>query len=416
VTDFYKSKITVIGLDTPPDLFLKALSMKMFDVDIDNLEPNRWGFDPGITSYRSLVEEFQKQGNAKFGVLYSEQAFELLGFTAPRFYVETKYEAPIDELRRASNKFPELTFHLKWRGVPEGPSGEIVIRCGACINELFSPIGQGLFDEVLYPSIGLLPAHLPYTLAQRASLRLEHAIEIVESLVDILDDHRFRHSESRPFSDCRDSQKTSRVRADLKAIYRSLVTSAHQINFERVFLEEEHLSAAIPRVIEQDGQIMRNLGLNFVRLEPDKVFSILPFKWAHLLEPDRIILPVVSYPNRNTGFPKKEADHHHQHWETGYLYLHLREMRRIGRAGGAGPCEGACDPCGVDFVAKQCAHGFGYGFECVSQKAQWTLNVVVAKQVMGAASNMEVEFAARLGNVPGIAIFESFQELDELPI
>src|SRR5216684_4517491 len=156
MADFYKSIITVIGLHNPPAVFVKALSKNMFDIDVDNLEPSKWGLDPGITSYRNVVKEYQEQGHARFGILYPKEAFTLLGVAAPRFYVETKYEAPLDELRRASNKVPHLTFHLKWWAVIEGPSGEVVFRDGACINELFCPAGSGLFDEVLYPSIELL--------------------------------------------------------------------------------------------------------------------------------------------------------------------------------------------------------------------------------------------------------------------
>src|SRR5579863_9733196 len=163
-----KTRITVIGLKEPAETFVKAFSNALFGIDLDNLKPKQWGEDSsvdGTTWYASLVNEYREQrSSARYCILYPYQPYNRLGITAPRFYVETKNCPPVKELREASKAFPDLTFHLNWWLLQDGPSGELVIQNGDDIDELWRPVSYYLFDDaLLYPMVSLLPAHLPYT-------------------------------------------------------------------------------------------------------------------------------------------------------------------------------------------------------------------------------------------------------------
>jgi hypothetical protein len=76
-------------------------------------------------------------------------------------------------------------------------------------------------------------------LAQRGALRVEDAINIIADLRNILDDDRFKNSPHTPFSDCRNKEKTEKLRAGLDSLHESLVDQAKQLDFKGVFLEEE---------------------------------------------------------------------------------------------------------------------------------------------------------------------------------
>jgi hypothetical protein len=113
----------------------------------------------------------------------------------------------------------------------------------------------------LYPTISLLPAHLPYTLAQRGALRVEDAIQVIEDLRGILDDDRFKNSPHTPFSECRDREKTEKLQAGLAALHESMVDQAKQPDFTDVFLEGHELAERFPRILEADKTLMEGLGL-----------------------------------------------------------------------------------------------------------------------------------------------------------
>jgi hypothetical protein len=234
-----ESTITVIGLKESPESFIKALSRAMFAIELDNLEPTQWGEEgnvDGKTWYRTLVDDYRRRRTARYCILYPTAAYEKLGVTATRFYVETKWVAPVKELREASKVFPKLTFHLDWWREPDGPSGELVIRNGDYIDEILRPASWYLFDHaVLYPRNSLLPAHLPYTLAQRGVLRLEDTIGVIDGLGQILNDDRFTKS---PYTEHRDVEKTKKHTAALSALRGSIVEAVKQLDFEGVFLEE----------------------------------------------------------------------------------------------------------------------------------------------------------------------------------
>ena len=43
-----ETTITVVGLNDPAEIFVKALSKAMFGVDLDNLNPKQWGEDENV--------------------------------------------------------------------------------------------------------------------------------------------------------------------------------------------------------------------------------------------------------------------------------------------------------------------------------------------------------------------------------
>jgi hypothetical protein len=87
----------------------------MFRIDLDNLDPKKWGEDPetnGKTWYPSLVDQYRQKGSYPFTycILYPHEPYNRLGVTAPRFHVDTKWEPPRDMLIEASKVFSDLTF------------------------------------------------------------------------------------------------------------------------------------------------------------------------------------------------------------------------------------------------------------------------------------------------------------------
>jgi sugar phosphate isomerase/epimerase len=114
------------------------------------------------------------------------------------------------------------------------------MKNGEVIDEICRPASWYLFDHtLLYPSIGLVAAHLPYSLAQRGAMRIDDAMQIIKDLLGILDDDRFKNSPHTPFSDCRNREKTEKLRAGLAALQDSMVDQAKQLDFTDVFLEDE---------------------------------------------------------------------------------------------------------------------------------------------------------------------------------
>jgi hypothetical protein len=114
-----ESKITVVGLEQDPESFVRELSKAMFQIDLDNLDPKKWGEDESVdgkTWYRGLVDQYRQKGSypLTYCILYPHKPYNRLGVTAPRFHVDTKWEPPQQELTEASKAFPDLTFHLSW--------------------------------------------------------------------------------------------------------------------------------------------------------------------------------------------------------------------------------------------------------------------------------------------------------------
>jgi hypothetical protein len=235
-----RNRITVIGSQEAPEVFLKTLSKAMFGIDLDTPNLEQWGLEnrdiDSSTWYELLEDRFRTEGRsaAMYCVLYVDEPYENVGVRAPRFYVETKNEPPVHELSEASKNFPELTFHLQWHLLQDGPSGEAIIHNGSVNEELVRNASWYLFDTLIFPMTSLLPAHLPLTLAQRAGQRMHDAVGVVDSVIRILDDRRFTNS---PFSQYRDAKKTVRLHADLSALRASIAEGLKQLDFEGVFLE-----------------------------------------------------------------------------------------------------------------------------------------------------------------------------------
>jgi len=123
---------------------------------------------------------------------------------------------------------------LDWWIEQDGPSGELVIRNGDDIDESFRPSSWYLFDDaVFYPTVSLLPAHLPYTVAQRGALRILDAIQTIEGLDRILSDRRFIDS---PYSNERDQVALDQTKKTLTELLAQMRSSAAQLTFEGVFL------------------------------------------------------------------------------------------------------------------------------------------------------------------------------------
>jgi Api92-like protein with ferredoxin domain len=259
-----ENTITVIGLKEAPELFLKSLSKAMFQIDLDDLDPKQWGEDPSIdgkTWFRSLVEQHRQKGSypLTYCILYPHKPYARLGLTAPRFHVDTKWGPPTDILIEASKVFPALLFDLSWWVEQDGPIGESVIKNGEVVEAMRRSASRYLFDSLEYPTASLLPAHMPYTLAQRGALRIEDAVDIIRDLRNILDDDRFRSSQSRPFSECRDKRKTAKLQAGLATLHESMVEQARQLGFDGVFLEEQELREKYPAAVEADKILMETL-------------------------------------------------------------------------------------------------------------------------------------------------------------
>lgn len=235
-----ETTIAVVGLKEAPETFIKAFAKAMFAIDLDNLEPKEWGEDnsvDGKTWYDSLANEYRQCRYAvRYRILYPCEPYNRLGVAAPRFYCTTKWEPPVKEIREASKAFPGLTFHSEWWVEQDGPSGQLVIRNGEDIDAICRPASGYLFDHaLLYPTVSLLPAHLPYTLAQRAALRLEDTIDTVREFRRILDERSFTSSPCQAY---RDQEKVKQTRQALDGLLEQMQTAAKQLTFEGVFIND----------------------------------------------------------------------------------------------------------------------------------------------------------------------------------
>jgi len=414
-----KTTITIIGLQEAPETFVKALSKVMFVIDLDAMDATKWGEKrsvDGKTWYSILTDEFRREGAcaARYCVLYPHAPYNRLGITAPRYYVETKWEPPVDEIRKASKAFPELTFHLDWWLMEDGPVGEFVIRNGKIVESIQRNGSCYLFDwDVCYPLLSLLPAHLPYTLAQRGALRVEDAIQTIEGLCRVLADDRFKNSPYTPFSECRDSEKTEKLQAGLAALHDSLVAQAKRLDFMGVFLEERELTERYARVVEADEALMQSLGVEPLFPVHGKAvrFAILPFAVASISANCRAIVPVLHYLNADpvSGTYKKQPDGSAPpiEWEIRYLCLTRTDIMRIKNL-----LYDDQTPFDIDIILALSACGIGKEFLRVSNQARWKKDPELAKEVELMAAEMSDAFAAKLAGRPGMTILDDFQAVE----
>ncbi len=411
-----KNMITIIGLQEAPEHFVKALSKAMFDVDLDNLDPAKWGevaTVDGAMWYGSLVDEYRREGSyaARYCILYPGEPYDNLGVRLPRFYVESKWKTPLEEVRAASKLYPSLTFDVCWWVLQDGPSGEFVLRNGQLLEATERLASGYLFDSILHPSIGLLSAHLPLTLTQHATARLQDAISLVRGLIGVLEDERFVNSPYTPYSDVRDQDKTAKVHARLTALLETMTHQVANIDFTNVLLEREDLPAAYARSLESTRQLMTDLGLDPLLPAEGNTprFAILPPPVAIVSDPYRVIVPTVCYRNANPVSAKYDrncldADGFAIEWEIRYACLTRFDLTQIHRLP-----EHDETPGDIDIIMVRAGeHSIGHQFHRAS-KARWQQNPEIAQAVEKAAREASSVFAAALADKPGVAIFEDFK-------
>jgi len=412
-----KNTLTVIGVQEAPETFVKTLSKSMFGIDLDNLDPKKWGEGENVdgnTWYSTLTDEYRREGvyAARYCILYPEEPYNRLGITAPRFYVETKWATPMEEVAKASKAFPELTFHVNWWRMQDGPVGEYVMKGGRVLESIERNGSWYLFDfPVLYPSISLLSAHMPHTLPQQAALRVEDATQIIDGLRGILDDSRFIGS---PYQACRDRAKLGQTRQTIDGLLAQMKVAAKQLDFEGVFIDDSRRQEVLSAELAETEHLGKTLGLDF--LVPSQSgpirFAILPFAVATTNDPYRVIVPALRYTNADPATGKYTKNPGGSFppiaWELGYVGLSSFNMKQIKNL----PDEEQT-PYDIDIVMRHSkGRAFGYEFNRISAKARWKQNPELVKEVEQEATEMSDVFAAKLAGKPGTAIFSEFQAVE----
>ena len=414
-----KNTITIIGLQEPPEQFVRTLSKALFDIDLDNLDPTQWGGDGSVNGkawYSTLTAEYRKERSyaARYCILYLAEPYVKFGIAIPRLYVETKWETPLYKLYQVSKLFPDLKFHVDWWRLQDGPAGEYVIRDGKLLETTERRAGGYLFDPILFPSVSLISAHLPFTLAQHATARLHDAIAFVRDLIGVLEDERFLDSPCTPFSDVRDQDKTAKVHARLTALLETMTKQVEQIDFRGVLLETEDLPAAYARSQESTRQLMTDLGLEPLLPDQGKAlrFAIVPATAAIVSDPYRVILPVVNYTNAGPASGKYEMSatglQCPLEWTIRYLCLTRFEMGQLSKL--LDDAETVYD---IDVTISPSAAGImSHSMHRVALPARWSRDPKVAKEVQKAAREASTVFAAGLAHRPNATIFADFKALE----
>jgi hypothetical protein len=205
-----------------------------------------------------------------------EKLYERCGRTAPRFYVETKWKSPVEELRKASKAFPELVFHVGWMRLQD-MSGEYVMQDGDLTESVVRNASWYLFDNLRYPVASLLPAQMGHTLAQHAALRVGDAIQTLEDIQRVLDDRRFTDS---PYQRLRNARRVRETRAALDTAIEQMKNSAKlmdcPMDWEGVFLDgkcrEEAAEKKLPDFIgDRQPLVNEVVEADAVAEEPEKV-------------------------------------------------------------------------------------------------------------------------------------------------
>jgi hypothetical protein len=290
-----ENAVAVVGLKEPPEVFVKELSKVMFDIDLDNMDLARWGhykceggklfstyhvidletneekvlrtearsenLDTSILEdgkcYRfvrkhnpetgKLVERVEEidgktwykkivaEKYPPLGVLVPHTPFVKSGVSVPRFYVDTKWRPAYEEVKKASEAFPDLLFHVHYWIEQDGPTGEFVLRGGKLLEQTESGASWYLFDELKYPSVSLLPKYMDLTLAQRGAAAIDDAIELVKRVHYVIHSDRFTNS---PYHALRDKQKLEETSQTLDSLLIQMEQSAKLLTFENVFLPD----------------------------------------------------------------------------------------------------------------------------------------------------------------------------------
>jgi hypothetical protein len=306
-----QNTIAVMGLKEPPEEFIKKLSKVMFDIDLDNMDLSRWGNytceggklyqihnvaeektgekkvvrrevnlgnvdtslcqdgkqyshtwkrDPQTGDLRESIEEIDgrtwyakivSQQYPPLAVLVPYSPFTKSGVSIPRFRVDIKWRPAYEEVKKASEEFPDLLFHVQYFIEQDGPTGQFVLRGGTLLDETKSGASWYLFDELKYSIVNLLPVYMDLTLAQRGAARIDDAIEMIEGLRGILDNPRFIES---PFHEYRSARRLSVTKKTLDDILIHMRQAAKDLTFNGVFLEEAEAAAEMSaRELEEDA-------------------------------------------------------------------------------------------------------------------------------------------------------------------
>jgi hypothetical protein len=285
-----ETNISVVGLKEPPETFVKALSKALFEIDLDDMDVEKWGCNKGedgkfyqfihvpppfrlkdgfeyvdkpplcripftdgtVHEYVDAAHDGWKQARREVDpktwyarlveeqdispyVLYPREPFVKCGVSVPRFYVETKWEPPYEQVKKASEAFPDLLFHVRWFIEQDGPSGEFVLKGGKLLERTESGASWYLFDELKYPSMSLLPKYVPLALAQRGAAAVDDAIQLVKRLHFVIHDPRFAESRYQPLRDVRKFEET---RETLDALLAYMEEAAKSLTFEGVLLPD----------------------------------------------------------------------------------------------------------------------------------------------------------------------------------
>jgi len=284
-----ETNISVVGLKEPSETFVKALSKAMFEIDLDDMDVEKWGCNKGedgkfyqyipvpppfrltdgfeyvdkpplcripltdgtIHEYVDGPPDGWKQARREVDpktwharlveeqdihlcILYPRE-FVKCGVSVPRFYVETKWQPPYEQVKKASEAFPDLLFHAHYFLEQDGPSGEFVLKGGKLLEETGSGKSWYLFDEIKFPSMSLLPKYMPLTLAQRGQAAVETARDFVKRVHQVIHDNRFIES---PYNEYRDPKKLTETTKAIDALLAHCEKAAKTLTFEGVFLSD----------------------------------------------------------------------------------------------------------------------------------------------------------------------------------
>jgi len=226
--------ITVIGLTKSAEDFIKELSISMFNIDLDAMEPFKWSEDASVdgkTYYQTLVEERRVERATHYCVLFPNEPYNRGGVTASRFCVDTKWIPVVPEIVKASESHPDLAFHVHSWLMSDGQVSEYVVRNGNVIEAIKRQVSWCALDWLVFsPSATLLAAHLPLTFPQRAASRVQDATDIFKDLRSVLEERWLVASPS--------DAKVQLTKKTVDETLEYLSEVAKVLTFEGVFIDD----------------------------------------------------------------------------------------------------------------------------------------------------------------------------------
>ena len=192
-----------------------------------------------------------------------------------------------------------------------------------------------------------------------------------------------------------------------------MIAQVGQLDFKGVLLQEAELRERMVRNAQLTEDLIKSLGLDHLVPggQPAVRFAILRFTSAIIKDPPRMLVPVIHYANADpvSGDYQKNADGATPLivWEIRYVCLRPWEVRLVN-----GLLDHNQTPYDIDLAMTKAGAALGNALSRVSSRAQWILNSGLVKQVEQEAIQMSHAFAAKLGNTPGITIFDDFQSAD----